>query len=119
RSADVPSRLALSARPAMPFRLSRFREPAILTEGPDRSQGFWMFISRLRYQSERPERAARARLPQADHAPVGGVHRVQPLARKGIKGLAVAEARLLRGVELGARQMSEQPRERQQMLHSR
>src|ERR1051325_8980530 len=63
-----------------------------------------MFISCLPDQSERPQRAARRRLPEADHRAAGAVDGAQPLSWKGFKGLAVAEARLLRGVELASRQ---------------
>ena len=66
-----------------------------------------MFISRLRYQSQRPQRAAGTDVAQADDAAVGGVHGSHSFPGKGIKGLAVAEARLLSGVELGARQVAE------------
>ena len=75
-----------------------------------------MFISRLRYQSQRPERAAGTRFAQPDDAAVGGVHGAQPCPGKGIKGLAVAETRLLRGIELGARQTGEQRGEGKQVL---
>ena len=71
-----------------------------------------MFISRLRHQSERPQRAARRRLPEADHRAAGAVDGAQPLSWKGFKGLAVAEARFLRGVELGARQIGQERLER-------
>src|ERR1041385_7607035 len=67
-----------------------------------------MFISRLRDQSERPQRAARRRLPEADHRAAGAVDGAQPLSWKGFKGLAVAEARLLRGVELDSRQSAQE-----------
>ena len=71
-----------------------------------------MFISRLHQQSQRLERAAGERVPQADDAAVGAVDGAQPLPRKGIKALAVAKACLLAGIELGARQILDQCRQR-------
>ena len=74
-----------------------------------------MFISRLRHQSQRPEPAVGAHLPQPDHASAAAEDGAQPLPGKGIKALAVAEARFLCRIELRARQVSEQGVERQQV----
>ena len=74
-----------------------------------------MFISRLRQQSERPQGPVGLRAGEADERAVGAVHRTQALPGKGIKGLAVAKAQLLRGVEVGARQIGEQGAQGQHM----
>ena len=74
-----------------------------------------MFISRLHQQSERPQGPAGIRAGKTDDGAAGSVHRAQGLPGKGIKGLAVAKARLLRGVELDTRQIGKQSAQGQQV----
>src|SRR5262245_36425877 len=107
------------------IRLSLFRESLRIfragdfNRAPRRSQGFSMFISRL----SKPQGAQLAfalRAPEPDQRAVGAIERAQSgLQSADYQRLAVAQAGLGGGVELGRRKVGEQSGERQQALPGR